>query len=113
MTAELSDIVAGSRRLHVVVGGSGAPSIVFLHGMGERQASQLALEALERVALTAAAHRKIAGYSKGMRQRIGLARPEVAGADLFTATNTPDAFLHEEPAYATWTPQVHRAPATP
>ena len=25
------------------------------------------------------------------------ARPEVAGADLFTATNTPDAFLHEEP----------------
>jgi tRNA threonylcarbamoyladenosine biosynthesis protein TsaB len=28
----------------------------------------------------------------------------------FTATESPDAFLHEEPAYATWTPRVHRAP---
>ena len=39
MTADLSDLVAGSRRLHVVVGGSGAPSIVFLHGMGTSAAS--------------------------------------------------------------------------
>jgi tRNA threonylcarbamoyladenosine biosynthesis protein TsaB len=40
------------------------------------------------------------------------AQPEVAGADLFTLTDAPDAFLHEEPEYVTWTPQIHRAPAT-
>jgi tRNA threonylcarbamoyladenosine biosynthesis protein TsaB len=34
----------------------------------------------------------------------------VANADLFRATDAPDAFLHEEPSYVTWTPQVHRAP---
>jgi tRNA threonylcarbamoyladenosine biosynthesis protein TsaB len=39
--------------------------------------------------------------------------PEIAGVELFRQTDAPDAFLHEEPAYATWTPQVHRAPATP
>ena len=32
-------------------------------------------------------------------------------ADLFRATDAPDAFLHEEPSYATWTPQIHRAPS--
>ena len=31
-------------------------------------------------------------------------------ADLFTSTESPDAFLHEEPGYKTWTPQIHRAP---
>jgi tRNA threonylcarbamoyladenosine biosynthesis protein TsaB len=36
---------------------------------------------------------------------------QVADADLFHATEAPDAFLHEEPRYATWTPQVHRAPS--
>ena len=36
--------------------------------------------------------------------------PQVADADLFHATGAPDAFLHEEPSYATWTPQIHRAP---
>lgn len=30
---------------------------------------------------------------------------------LFRETTAPDAFLHEEPSYVTWTPQVHRAPA--
>jgi tRNA threonylcarbamoyladenosine biosynthesis protein TsaB len=29
---------------------------------------------------------------------------------LFKAAPEPDAFLHEEPAYATWQPHVHRAP---
>ena len=37
--------------------------------------------------------------------------PRVADADLLRATDAPDAFLHEEPNYATWTPQIHRAPA--
>lgn len=39
--------------------------------------------------------------------------PRVAEADLFRATAAPDAFLHEEPSYATWTPKIHRAPAPP
>jgi tRNA threonylcarbamoyladenosine biosynthesis protein TsaB len=47
------------------------------------------------------------------RLRELLARPEVAAAGLFTATEEPDAFLHEAPAYAEWTPQIHRAPAAP
>jgi len=45
-----------------------------LHGLDDREAIRLALEALERVSLTEAAHRKVAGYSKGMRQRIRLAQ---------------------------------------
>jgi ABC-2 type transport system ATP-binding protein len=47
---------------------------LLLHGMGSANASKLACEALERVGLMEAAHRKIAGYSKGMRQKIRLAQ---------------------------------------
>ncbi len=36
--------------------------------------------------------------------------PRVLDADIFRATEEPDAFLHEEPSYVTWTPQIHRAP---
>jgi len=39
-----------------------------------------------------------------------LAMPSVAGADLFREAPHPDAFLHQEPAYAKWTPQIHRTP---
>jgi tRNA threonylcarbamoyladenosine biosynthesis protein TsaB len=39
-----------------------------------------------------------------------LALPAVANADLFRRTEAPDAFLHKEPSYAKWTPQIHRAP---
>lgn len=35
-----------------------------------------------------------------------------AEQDLLRPTPAPDAFLHEEPSYATWTPQVHRPQAT-
>jgi tRNA threonylcarbamoyladenosine biosynthesis protein TsaB len=35
---------------------------------------------------------------------------KIADADLFRVTDAPDAFLHEEPSYVTWTPQIHRAP---
>lgn len=38
--------------------------------------------------------------------------PRLVDADLFRATTEPDAFLHEEPSYATWTPQIHRAPVS-
>jgi len=45
-----------------------------LHGFNHQEASRLAQDALARVELTEAADRKIAGYSKGMRQRIRLAQ---------------------------------------
>jgi tRNA threonylcarbamoyladenosine biosynthesis protein TsaB len=35
--------------------------------------------------------------------------PALSDANLFQPAPEPDAFLHEEPAYATWTPQVHQA----
>jgi ABC-2 type transport system ATP-binding protein len=44
-----------------------------LHGLGRREAVARAAEVLERVGLVDAARRKIAAYSKGMRQRIKLA----------------------------------------
>lgn len=31
-------------------------------------------------------------------------------ADLLRITDEPDAFLHEEPSYVTWTPRIHRTP---
>jgi ABC-2 type transport system ATP-binding protein len=47
---------------------------LMLHGMPEEVAIQLTIEALNRVQLGEAAGRKIAGYSKGMRQKIRLAQ---------------------------------------
>ncbi|MDO8540997.1 MAG: peptidase M22 [Opitutaceae bacterium] len=36
--------------------------------------------------------------------------PRTVDADQFQPTDNPDAFLHEEPNYVAWTPQIHRAP---
>ncbi len=36
--------------------------------------------------------------------------PALPDADLFRAVTEPDAFMHEDPSYVTWTPQVHQAP---
>jgi tRNA threonylcarbamoyladenosine biosynthesis protein TsaB len=36
--------------------------------------------------------------------------PRALDARIFRPTDSPDAFLHEEPSYATWTPRIHRAP---
>ena len=47
---------------------------LMLHGISAAQARQLTQEALQRVNMGEAAHRKIAGYSKGMRQKIRLAQ---------------------------------------
>jgi ABC-2 type transport system ATP-binding protein len=57
-----------------------------LHGLTRAESERLTSEALERTGMTAAADRKVAGYSKGMRQRIRLAqalshRPEVLVLD--------------------------------
>jgi ABC-2 type transport system ATP-binding protein len=45
-----------------------------LHGLPAAEAERLAEQSIERVGMTAAADRKIAGYSKGMKQRIKLAQ---------------------------------------
>jgi len=47
---------------------------LLVHGMSKMDASRLAREAIERVRLGDAAARRIAGYSKGMRQKIRLAQ---------------------------------------
>lgn len=49
-------------------------SYLRVQGYGKRIADQMTWQALERVALTEAAKRKVAGYSKGMRQRVRLAQ---------------------------------------
>src|ERR1051325_7189563 len=49
-------------------------SFLLVHGYDRKQASDLSQLAIERVSLVEAADRKVAGYSKGMRQRIRLAQ---------------------------------------
>jgi ABC-2 type transport system ATP-binding protein len=47
---------------------------LLLFGYGRSEAEERAWKALERVSLNDAAHRKVAAYSKGMRQRVRLAQ---------------------------------------
>jgi ABC-2 type transport system ATP-binding protein len=47
---------------------------LMLHGMSEIQAYEMTCESLDRVQLGDAAGRKVAGYSKGMRQKVRLAQ---------------------------------------
>jgi ABC-2 type transport system ATP-binding protein len=49
-------------------------SFLLVHGYDRTRANELSQLALERVNLVEAADRKVAGYSKGMRQRIRLAQ---------------------------------------
>ena len=49
-------------------------SFLLVHGYDRKRANELSQLALERVNLVEAADRKVAGYSKGMRQRIRLAQ---------------------------------------
>jgi ABC-2 type transport system ATP-binding protein len=48
-------------------------SVMRLHGHTRKEADDMASRAIEDVHMTEAAHRRVAGYSKGMRQRIKLA----------------------------------------
>ena len=49
-------------------------SFLSVHGHARPEADEMTHKALERVGLVEAADRKVAGYSKGMRQRIRLAQ---------------------------------------
>jgi ABC-2 type transport system ATP-binding protein len=49
-------------------------SYLFVHGFDQKRVSELTQVALERVNLVDAADRRVAAYSKGMRQRIRLAQ---------------------------------------
>jgi ABC-2 type transport system ATP-binding protein len=49
-------------------------SFLRLRGLSSQEANRLTWEAIERVGMTEAARRKVAGYSKGMRQRMRLAQ---------------------------------------
>ena len=49
-------------------------SYLYVHGFTQKRANELTQVALERVNLVEAADRKVAAYSKGMRQRIRLAQ---------------------------------------
>ncbi len=59
-----------------------------LYGYSRNESKQRAEQALARVRMTDRAHRRIAGYSHGMRQRIKLAQAMV---------NSPPIYLLDEP----------------
>jgi ABC-2 type transport system ATP-binding protein len=61
---------------------------LLLFGYARAEAEQRAWKALERLGLTEAANRRIAGYSKGMRQRVRLAQ---------AIAHDPDLLVLDEP----------------
>ena len=63
-------------------------SFLLVHGFNRKRAGELSQLALERVNLVEAADRKVAGYSKGMRQRIRLAQ---------AIAHEPDVLILDEP----------------
>lgn len=63
-------------------------SFLLVHGFEQKRAQELTQIALERVNLVEAADRKVAGYSKGMRQRIRLAQ---------SIAHEPVALILDEP----------------
>ena len=61
---------------------------LLVHGMSNARAAELAQSSLERAGLLEAADRKVAGYSKGMRQRVRLAQ---------AICHEPDVLVLDEP----------------
>lgn len=63
-------------------------SFLLVHGVGRKKAKELTQVALERVSLVEAGNRKMAAYSKGMRQRIRLAQ---------AIAHQPEVMILDEP----------------
>ncbi len=61
---------------------------MLLHGYSRAEADERTWKAIDRVGLRDAANRKVAGYSKGMRQRIRLAQ---------SIAHEPDVLILDEP----------------
>jgi ABC-2 type transport system ATP-binding protein len=59
-----------------------------VHGYGKREADELTMKSLERVSLMDAAEKKVAAYSKGMRQRVRLAQ---------SIAHNPSVLILDEP----------------
>ena len=59
-----------------------------VHGYSKKESDELAMKALERVDLTDAAGKKVAAYSKGMRQRVRLAQ---------SIAHNPSVLILDEP----------------
>ena len=57
-------------------------ALLRLHGLGDREAADAAMAALEQVDLKDAADKRIGAYSKGMRQRIKMAQAIVHNPEL-------------------------------
>ncbi len=91
---------------------------LLLYGYERREAEQRAWKALERVSLTEAADRKVAAYSKGMRQRVRLAQaiahdPEVVVLD--EPLNGLDPLVRAETIdlFKSWARREARDPVAP
>ncbi len=63
-------------------------SFLLVHGFPSKEAEEKTWRAIERVDLIDAAHRKVAAYSKGMRQRIRLAQ---------SIAHEPEVMILDEP----------------
>ena len=63
-------------------------SYLLVHGYEKGEANELTERALERVGLVEAGNRKVAGYSKGMRQRVRLAQ---------SIAHNPSVLILDEP----------------
>jgi ABC-2 type transport system ATP-binding protein len=63
-------------------------ALLRLQGLGEREASDMALASLDQVDLKDAADKRIGAYSKGMRQRVKLAQ---------AIAHSPDLLVLDEP----------------
>ena len=67
-----------------------------LNRIPDSQARERALELLEQVGLTQATHKKTGAYSRGMRQRLGLADVLMKSRRLSSSMNRPWASIQQE-----------------